>query len=380
MATSPFDRAVASPADRILRFDFVERAVHWTTAALFGVLVATAAPLYLPSVATIMGRRALIRDVHVAAGFLLFVPGLVALAGRWGARFRADFAELDRWDPADRRWLRSLGRGRDATPGKFNAGQKLAAAVMFGAMALMLITGTVLHWPGPFPLPWRTGATFVHDWLALLLLALIGGHMATAVAHPGSLRGMVTGYVRHGWAEHHHPRWTHSSEMTPSTGASRTRRLVFVACAGGALLIAASAVSPLGRESANSPAAVARKFQAALERNELEEAYRLLSPAAQSRRSQDAFLGWGMSQQDDRYLDPGQSEPYATDIAVHRQRREDGAFSVVLRVRMSDSKMHWRQVDLSRAGPKWVVDRFSSLSTDPCQDAQLAPRWGCRRP
>jgi hypothetical protein len=125
---------------------------------------------------------------------------------------------------------------------------------------------------------------------------------------------------------------------------------------------------------------VARRFQAALERNDLEDAYQLLSPTAQARRSQEAFFRWGLSQQDDRYLDPGQSEPYATDISVHSQHRERGAFSAVLRVTMSDKQMRWRQVDLSRTGPKWRVDHFTFLSTDPCDDVRLASRWQCRRP
>jgi formate dehydrogenase subunit gamma len=365
-----------SAADRVLRFNAVERAVHWTTAGLVGVLVATATVLYLPSVAAAIGRRALIRDVHVAAGFLLPVPALVALAGRWGAALRADLGELDRWDAADRRWLRSWGRGTDAGPGKFNPGQKVTAAVMFGAAVLMLATGSILHWPDPFPLGWRTGATFVHDWLALLLAALITGHVAMAVAHPGSLRGMVTGYVRPAWVDRHHPRWT-PSEMTATTPAPPTRRLAFVAVAGGAVVLAASALSPLRQERADSAAAVARRFQAALERNDLEEAYRLLSPSAQARRSQDAFLRLGIAQQDDRYLDPGQAEPYVTDIAVRHQRGEHGSFSVVLRVTMSDNNLHWRQVDLRRTGPRWAVEHFSSLATDPCRDVQLASQWRC---
>ena len=75
--------------------------------------------------------------------------------------------------------------------GKFNAGQKLYAAFVIGAIPVMLMTGGVMRWYDPFPLAWRTGATFVHDWIATILLFTIVGHivMATRGASPGRTGG-----------------------------------------------------------------------------------------------------------------------------------------------------------------------------------------------
>jgi formate dehydrogenase subunit gamma len=42
----------------------------------------------------------------------------------------------------------------------------------------------VLRFFGPFPLAWRTGATFIHDWTALALGLAITGHVWLAVADP----------------------------------------------------------------------------------------------------------------------------------------------------------------------------------------------------
>ena len=59
----------------------------------------------------------------------------------------------------------------------------------------MLATGGIMRWFDPFPLAWRTGATFVHDWIALALLVVVIGHIAKALAEPIALRAMARGTV-----------------------------------------------------------------------------------------------------------------------------------------------------------------------------------------
>src|SRR5436305_15065027 len=58
----------------IPRFDRVERVAHWTTAALFGVLMLTGAVLYAGPFSAMFGRRELFRQVHVYAGIMIQVP------------------------------------------------------------------------------------------------------------------------------------------------------------------------------------------------------------------------------------------------------------------------------------------------------------------
>lgn len=60
---------------------------------------------------------------------------------------------------------------------------------MAPAGVAMLMTGSVMRWFEPFPLDWRTGATFVHDWLALVLAVVVAGHVVLALADPAALRG-----------------------------------------------------------------------------------------------------------------------------------------------------------------------------------------------
>ena len=78
----------------ISRFDRVQRAAHWANAVLFGVLMATALPLYFVQVDRFVGRRVLVVDIHTWSGVALPVPLIISLAGPWGERFRRERAAL----------------------------------------------------------------------------------------------------------------------------------------------------------------------------------------------------------------------------------------------------------------------------------------------
>ncbi|MGA4965888.1 cytochrome b/b6 domain-containing protein [Streptomyces pseudogriseolus] len=202
-------RADAPPAaTTVRRFGPAQRWAHRATAVLMGVCVATAACLYLPQLAQLVGRRALVVTLHQWSGLLLPVPVLAALVSR---AFRADLGRLNRFSPHDRVWLRAALR-RDRRPasrpaGKFNAGQKLYAAWIAGATLVMLGTGLLMWFTHLTPLVWRTAATFVHDWLALTVGIVLAGHIGMALADPEARRGLRTGSVGRDWAEREHPMW-----------------------------------------------------------------------------------------------------------------------------------------------------------------------------
>lgn len=199
------ERAVAA---RLSRFDVVERVIHWTTAVLFLTLVGTGLILYIGSLSALVGRRELIRTIHVWSGLALPIPLLLGVIGPWRRRLVDDFRRLGRWLPDDRQWLRHM-RDPDSSIrlGKFNAGQKLFAALVCGAIPVMLMSGSIMRWFEPFPTTWRTGATFVHDWIALLLFVAIPIHVLKALGDPILLRGMVRGWVPSRWARAERPRW-----------------------------------------------------------------------------------------------------------------------------------------------------------------------------
>ena len=56
---------MASDVHTIRRFSATERWVHWIHAAAFFVLLGSGLVLYLPSLASAVGRRPFVKDVHV---------------------------------------------------------------------------------------------------------------------------------------------------------------------------------------------------------------------------------------------------------------------------------------------------------------------------
>jgi len=191
----------------IERFGRATRALHWATAAAVLTAAITGLILYVGPLTALVGRRVLVKDIHVIAGLSMPVPLLLAYAGGWRRDVRANVRRLARWSQADRRWLRTRGREATDKVGKFNAGQKANAAFVAGMIPIMLASGSIMRWFEPWPVQYRTGATFVHDWTAIATWAVVAGHILFALNDGESLRGMLTGRVSRTWARSHHPRW-----------------------------------------------------------------------------------------------------------------------------------------------------------------------------
>jgi formate dehydrogenase subunit gamma len=199
------------------RFDRVERITHWCTATLMLTLLATGFSLYAGPLSTLVGRRELVRTIHVYSGLLLPIPVLIAILLRAGNQLRADLGRLNRWSRDDRAWW-SRRRRASVELGKFNPGQKLNAAFIAAGILVMLMSGSVMRWYGPFSDSWRQGATFVHDWFAIGLLLAIIGHIALALRDPDALAGMMRGRVPAAWAKRNRPLWY--AEVAGSDGAN----------------------------------------------------------------------------------------------------------------------------------------------------------------
>src|SRR4051794_46008 len=88
------DSARGRAAARLRRFTGPERAVHHTTALLMIICLSTAACLYVPALAAVVGRRGVIMQVHIVAGFALPVPMVLGWLSR---SFRADLRRLNRF-------------------------------------------------------------------------------------------------------------------------------------------------------------------------------------------------------------------------------------------------------------------------------------------
>lgn len=193
----------------LVRFTRAERWVHTATAALMGICIVTALILYVGPIAVAVGRRATVEQIHVIAGLALPVPLILGYLSR---SVREDVRRLSRFIPGDSAWLRSRNRRTAGLPvDKFNAGQKLNASFTTGAILVMWLTGIVMRFANSFSVTWRTGATFVHDWLFYAILVVVIGHIYMASKDREARRGMRHGVVDEDWARREHPAWAETA-------------------------------------------------------------------------------------------------------------------------------------------------------------------------
>lgn len=182
-------------------------------ASAFFVLLGSGLVLYVPRLSEAIARRHFVKDVHVytALAWACAIVLVVALGDR--RRLGATLRELDLFDEDDRLWLRRI----PTRQGRFNAGQKLNAALT-AAFALLFAVSGVLLWLGERDTRFRFGSTVVlHDALMWVSIVVVVGHLYLALAYPATrhaLRGMTLGDVRRDWALLHHPKWAESVAST----------------------------------------------------------------------------------------------------------------------------------------------------------------------
>ncbi|MFF4836409.1 cytochrome b/b6 domain-containing protein [Streptomyces sp. NPDC001315] len=221
-STTPTGTATRpEPPGRVRRFSTAERWVHRTTGYLMLLCLVSAACLYLGPLAQLVGRRHLMVTVHEWSGISLPLP---LLLGLFSAEFRADLRRINRFAVYDRQWLRAVRRRRtspEARPaGKFNAGQKIYAGWIAGAVLVMMFTGLLMWFMGLLPFISRTSAIFVHDLLAWAITFVVLGHMRKAFEDPEARLGMRTGYVSRSWADRYHSRWLREERAGDVAGKS----------------------------------------------------------------------------------------------------------------------------------------------------------------
>ncbi|MEA2647163.1 MAG: formate dehydrogenase subunit gamma [Chloroflexota bacterium] len=226
-------RAGDAPDPLVLRFDVTERLFHWAFAVPFLLTMVTGLAMYFDALQKLAGDRELVRDIHRFAGLAVVVlPVLVLVIGRRRGLAR-DLDDLDLWSYDDRLWFRAwvwrkLG-GRDPLPpqGRFNAGQKVNAAVSAAGIVILSVTGIVIF-PGihpPFELVSNSRALHNITWMVLTLA--VAGHVFLAAVYPPTrpgLGGAFGGRVRLSWLRHHHPLTPEALAQEPGDEAAPGRR------------------------------------------------------------------------------------------------------------------------------------------------------------
>ncbi len=210
----------------LVRFNELERSVHWMTAtcfivlALSGLNITFGRALLLPllgldafSVMSQWGKYA-----HNYLSFP-FTIGVVLILLMWIGNNIPNSVDVE--------WVKRGGGlvGKDHPPAeRFNAGQKMIYWIVIIGGTASAITGYLLMFPfyGTGIAGMQT-AQIVHGVVAMLFVAAMLGHIYIGtIGMEGAFEAMGTGTVDVNWAKQHHALWLEEQKGQASEGMSRS--------------------------------------------------------------------------------------------------------------------------------------------------------------
>lgn len=209
--------------DRVLRYNFQERVLHWVSAVTYIYLLLTGLAFWSPWlfwITAVLGGGWAARTFHPIAG-LIFCGSVLYMYVIWKQDMR--ITAIDRaWGKAMGTYIRNEEEEESpptAPPSwqklppvdRFNLGQKYMFWTMFYGGLVLFLTGMVL-WFTEY-LPWslrflRYISVFLHPVAFLFTLAafIVHVYMGTAVVQ-GGFTSVIRGEVSKEWARHHHRLW-----------------------------------------------------------------------------------------------------------------------------------------------------------------------------
>lgn len=199
--------------DAILRYNLVERVMHWISAITYCYVLLTGLAFYSPHlywIATLLGGAPTSRYWHPWVA-LVFTAVLFWMLRAWLGDMRIT--------PQDRVWGDAVGHyirneDEDLPPiDRFNIGQKYFFWVMLFSGIVLVLTGLVLWFPELIPWSLRSFryvAVLLHVAAALISIGafIIHVYMGTAVVR-GGFTSIIRGEVSPAWARTHHRLWYH---------------------------------------------------------------------------------------------------------------------------------------------------------------------------
>ncbi|MBS4022928.1 MAG: cytochrome b/b6 domain-containing protein [Dethiobacter sp.] len=182
-----------------------ERFVHWTHLIATALLFFTGLTWYWPWLARLIGGYRVTMLVHRAAALVFIAVPLIMVIINWKG-FIKFIKEITHWTMVDTKWmalfpLYVLTNTKTKMPlfeGKYNPGQKFNGGMTIGLCALLGATGLVwVLFPGLSPremvlLGW------LHRMGAIVLLAMLGGHVVLGSGLYKPYRGMARTMFRDG--------------------------------------------------------------------------------------------------------------------------------------------------------------------------------------
>jgi formate dehydrogenase subunit gamma len=205
----------------IVRFNAVERSIHWMTATCFIVLAisglnitfgrALLLPLMSPEAFTAWSEWAKYAHNYLSFPFTL---GVILIFFMWLAGNIPNRLDID--------WLKRGGGmvGHDHPPAeRFNAGQKMVYWIVVIGGGVMATSGYVLIFPFyGTDIATMQQAEMVHGILAMLFIAAMLGHIYIGtIGMEGAFEAMGQGTVDTNWAKEHHSLWFEKEQAAQST-------------------------------------------------------------------------------------------------------------------------------------------------------------------
>ncbi|HLY63753.1 MAG TPA: formate dehydrogenase subunit gamma [Terriglobia bacterium] len=205
--------------ERILRYSFGERVLHWVAGLSYIYVLLTGLAFWSPYlfwISILFGGGPTARYWHPWMG-LVFTAAMARMYLIW----RRDMQTM----PEDREWAKHVGdyiRNRDENLppiGRFNIGQKQFFWLMFFGGIALLLSGVALWFVNEIPWSWRWlryTAVLVHSVAALLTIGgfIIHVYMGTAMVR-GGFTSIIRGEVSSTWARMHHRLWYEHVKNSP---------------------------------------------------------------------------------------------------------------------------------------------------------------------
>jgi formate dehydrogenase subunit gamma len=209
---------------KIVRFNAVERFVHWLTAACFVILALSGLnitfgrplllPLMSPEAFTTWSEWAKYAHNYLSFPFTL---GVILIFFMWLAGNIPNRVDVE--------WFRRGGGivGRDHPPAhRFNGGQKLVYWIVVLGGTAAATSGYVLIFPFyGTDIQTMQSAAMIHSTIAMLFIAAMLGHIYIGtIGMEGAFEAMAEGTVDINWAKEHHSLWLEEEAARASTSPS----------------------------------------------------------------------------------------------------------------------------------------------------------------
>jgi len=196
------------PNNRVLRYNFRERVIHWCAGVSYVYLLLTGLALWSPWcfwIAVVLGGGSVSRLLHPWIG-LVFSFAVILMYGMWSGQMK-ETAEDKGWWSALHFYLANEDEKVPAA-GRFNGGQKMLFWSFFWCAIVLLLTGVVLWYPQEFPEILRLIAIFLHPVFALATIGLFMLHVYMGTAYErGAFGSVIRGDVSRAFAMRHHRAW-----------------------------------------------------------------------------------------------------------------------------------------------------------------------------